>query len=186
MLHAFDLLEFNGEDYRTQPYQRRLVKLSTFLNQPDIAHIKVVETAIDSANKERMFRHLQTQKKEGVVFKRLDSPYTAGRPNSGGNQLKHKFYATCSAVVAKINEKRSVELCLLNGKGWISVGNITIPSNFDVPEVGTVIEVRYLYAFRESNALYQPVYLGPRQDVEQHECVLSQLKYKGTGDEDLT
>ena len=45
--------------------------------------------------------------------------------------------------------------------------------------------VRYLYAFRESNALYQPVYLGPRQDIEQHECVLSQLKYKGTGEEDL-
>ena len=44
---------------------------------------------------------------------------------------------------------------------------------------------RYLYAFRESNALYQPVYLGPRQDIEQHECVLSQLKYKGTGEEDL-
>ena len=185
-LHSFDLLEFNGEDYRTQPYQRRFEQLSTFLNEPDIAHIELVETAIDSANKERMFRHLQTEKKEGVVFKRLDAPYTAGRPNSGGNQLKHKFYATCSAVVAKINEKRSVELCLLNGKGWISVGNITIPSNFKIPEVGTVIEARYLYAFRESNALYQPVYLGPRQDVEQHECVLSQLKYKGTGDEDLT
>jgi bifunctional non-homologous end joining protein LigD len=41
-----------------------------------------------------------------------------------------------------------------------------------------VVEVRYLYAFKESNALYQPVYLGPRKDVEVHECVLSQLKYK--------
>jgi hypothetical protein len=36
-----------------------------------------------------------------------------------------------------------------------------------------------------SNALYQPVYLGARQDIEQHECVLSQLKYKGIGEEDL-
>ena len=35
-----------------------------------------------------------------------------------------------------------------------------------------------------SNALYQPVYLGARQDIEQHECVLSQLKYKAEyGDE---
>ena len=77
-----------------------------------------------------------------MVFKRLDAPYTPGRPNSGGNQLKHKFYATCSAVVAKINDKRSVELRLLNGQGWISVGNVTIPPNFKVPAVGAVIEVQ--------------------------------------------
>ena len=36
-----------------------------------------------------------------------------------------------------------------------------------------------------SNALYQPVYLGPRKDVEQNECVLSQLKYKSAAEEDL-
>jgi bifunctional non-homologous end joining protein LigD len=145
----------------------------------------LVQTATDPANKERMFRHLQSEKKEGVVFKRLDAPYTPGRPNSGGNQLKHKFYATLSAVVAQINDKRSVELRLLNGQGWISVGNVTIPPNFKVPAVGEVVEIRYLYAFRESNALYQPVHLGPRKDVEQHECVLSQLKYKGAGEEEL-
>src|SRR5690606_40593957 len=27
---------------------------------------------------------------EGIVFKRLDSTYEAGRPSSGGNALKHK------------------------------------------------------------------------------------------------
>jgi bifunctional non-homologous end joining protein LigD len=178
LLYAFDLLEWDGEDFRTKPYERRLVSLSTLLNRSDVTHIKFVETATDSANKERLFRHLQSEKKEGVVFKRLGAPYTPGRPNSGGNQLKHKFYATCSAVVSQINDKRSVELRLLNGKGWNPVGNVAIPVNFQVPEVGQVIEIRYLYAFRESNALYQPVYLGPRKDIEQHECVLSQLKYK--------
>ena len=65
------------------------------------------------------------------------------------------------------------------------MGNVTIPANFNVPAVGEVVECRFLYAFRESNALYQPVYLGPRKDVEQHECVMSQLKYKGEGEEDL-
>ena len=66
-----------------------------------LTHIELAETATDPANKERLFRHLQAEKKEGVVFKRLDAPYTPGRPNSGGNQLKHKFYATCSAVVCQ-------------------------------------------------------------------------------------
>jgi bifunctional non-homologous end joining protein LigD len=144
-----------------------------------------VQTATVPADKERLFRHLQAGKKEGAVFKRLDAPYTPGRPNSGGTQRKHKFYATCSAVVSKVNDKRSVELQLLNGKRWIPVGNVTIPANFNVPAVAEVVDVRFLYAFRESNALYQPVYLGPRKDVEQHECVLCQLKYKSTGEEDL-
>jgi bifunctional non-homologous end joining protein LigD len=115
----------------------------------------------------------------------LEAHYTPGRPNSGGTQLKHKFYATCSAVVSKANDKRSVELRLLDGKAWTPVGNVTIPPNFDVPAMAEVVEIRYLYAFRESNALYQPVYIGPRKDVEQHECILSQLKYKGTGEEDV-
>jgi bifunctional non-homologous end joining protein LigD len=186
VFHTFDLLEWDGEDCRTRPYQQRLVKLSDLINRPNLKYIKFVQTATDPANKERMFRHLQAERREGVVFKRLGAPYTAGRPNSGGNQLKHKFYATLSAVVSKINDKRSVELRLLNGQGWILVGNVTIPPNFKVPVVGEVVECRYLYAHKESNALYQPVYLGSRKDIEQHECVLSQLKYKGTGEEDLT
>jgi bifunctional non-homologous end joining protein LigD len=45
--------------------------------------------------------------------------------------------------------------------------------------VGDVVEVRYLYAFLESGALYQSIYLGLRRDVAQHDCVQSQLKFKG-------
>ena len=185
LFHAFDLLEWDGEDCRTKPYRRRLVLLSSLLILSNPKHIRWVQTATDSANKERLFRHLQSEKKEGVVFKRLEAPYTPGRPNSGGNQLKHKFYSTCSAVVSNLNEKRSVELRLLNAQGWVPSGNVTIPANFKVPAVGEVVECRYLYAHKESNALYQPVYLGPRQDIGQHECVLSQLKYKGQEEEDL-
>jgi bifunctional non-homologous end joining protein LigD len=175
---AFDLLDWHGEDLQPLHHQRRLVKLSNLVNRPGLRHIRLAETATDVANKERLFRHLQSEKTEGAVFKRLDALYTPGRPNSGGPQLKHKFYATCSAVVAKINDKRSVELRLLNGMGWNQVGNVTIPVNFQVPEVGQIVEIRYVYAFKESNALCQPVYLSPRKDIELHECVLSQLKYK--------
>ena len=107
VLYAFDLLEWNGEDYRTKPYQHRFVKLSHLVNRPDITHIEFVETRTDPTDKERLFRQLQAGKREGVVFKRLDAPYTPGRPNSGGTQLKHKFYTTCSAVVSKINDKRT-------------------------------------------------------------------------------
>ena len=38
--------------------------------------------------------------------------------------------------------------------------------------------MRYLYAYRESLALYQPVCLGPRDDVDPGEYLVSQLKFK--------
>ena len=115
--------------------------------------------------------------------RRTAAPYTPGRPNSGGAQLKYKFYATLSAVVAKVNPQRSVEIRLLDKDGWQPAGNVTIPANQKVPVVGAVVEIRYLHAYRESGCLYQPTYLGVRQDVEAHECVASQLKFK-SGDED--
>jgi bifunctional non-homologous end joining protein LigD len=178
VLYAFDLLEWDGEDYRPKPYQRRLVTLARLLDAPGVVHIELAETTTDPTNKERLFRLLRSEKREGIVLKRLDAPYTPGRPASGGPALKHKFYATLSAVVSKLNPQRSVELRLLNCTGWILIGNVTIPPNHPVPPVGSVVEVRYLYAFKESNALYQPVYLGQRKDIEQHECISAQLKFK--------
>ena len=57
-------------------------------------------------------------------------------------------------------------------------GNVTIPPNHKIPAVGELVEIRFLYAIPGSNALYQPVYLGPREDIVHEDCVLSQLKYK--------
>ena len=113
----------------------------------------------------RLLALLRQKNKEGIVFKKVNAPYVVGRPNSGGAQLKHKFYATCSALVANINVQRSVEIQLFNEVGLITAGNVTIPPNHAVPHVGQVIEVRYLYAFKESGRVYQPVYLGVRSDV---------------------
>jgi len=65
-----------------------------------------------------------------------------------------------------------------------AAGNVTIPPNHRVPGVGTIVEIRYLYAFRESGCLYQPTYLGPRSDVTERECAVVQLKYKSDHEED--
>jgi bifunctional non-homologous end joining protein LigD len=65
----------------------------------------------------------------------------------------------------------------------VAAGNVTIPTNQDIPRDGQVVEVRYLYAFEESGCLYQPVYLGVRSDVLPMECVVSQLKFKNDEDE---
>ncbi len=90
--------------------------------------------------------------------------------------LSGQFYATAS-VVTKINAKRSVAVAILAEERRVGVGNVTIPPNKDVPTVNSVIEVRYLYAY-PGGSLYQPTYIGVRDDVGVKDCVISQLKYK--------
>jgi bifunctional non-homologous end joining protein LigD len=180
--HAFDLLNLDGVDIRHWPYRERLAALMSLLFGIQQTVIKFAETAFTVEQKLALLEKLRQGNKEGIVFKLLSAPYTPGRPNSGGSQLKHKFYATLSAVVARINVQRSVSLRLLNHEGWIPVGNVTIPPNQRIPKVGAIVEIRYLYAFKDG-CLYQPIYQGVRNDVGQEECVVSQLKYKPEDEE---
>jgi len=178
-LFAFDLLELDGSDIKSMPYSQRLSHLEELgFNQS----ITVVETAKTSAQKQTLYDRLQAAGAEGIVFKRHSAPYSAGRPNSGGTQLKFKFYATASVIVSKINDKRSVGMALLAGENQaaterVFVGNVTIPPNKEVPAVNSIIEVRYLYAYK-GGSLYQPTYLGVRDDISFGDCLTSQLKYK--------
>jgi bifunctional non-homologous end joining protein LigD len=183
-LHAFDLLSRNGDDLRGQSYRHRYYGALLTLLGGVRSSISVVDCWTDSLDKASWLRLLKEQKAEGVVFKLWNAPYTPGRPNSGGSQLKYKFVATLSAVVAKLNQQRSVALRLLNHEGWQPVGNVTIPPNHPVPNVGSVVEIRYLYAYPDGS-LYQPVYLGQRSDVAVEECVVSQLKFKRDEDEEV-
>jgi bifunctional non-homologous end joining protein LigD len=187
-LHVFDMLTLNGEDLRPLAYKDRYLSLmnlmAAYKSHHLVHHIQLVPYVSKPKEKAKLFEDLKRQNKEGIVFKRLDASYTAGRPNSGGSQFKHKFYATVSAVVSKVNQQRSVEIRLMNSEGWVPAGNVTIPANFDVPQVGSVVEIRYLYAFRESGCLYQPTYLGERDDVAVGDCKATQLKYKAGEDDE--
>jgi ATP-dependent DNA ligase len=70
-------------------------------------------------------------------------------------------------------------------KLWVFAGNCTIPANHEVPPVGAVCEIKYLYARKATGALYQPVFLSVRDDVDWRDCSVAQLKYKA-GDNDDT
>jgi bifunctional non-homologous end joining protein LigD len=181
---AFDLLESACVDLRTQPYNNRLLALNGMIPADGSHPIHSVETAVKAASKRKLLARLKEQRREGVVFKRLDAPYTPGRPASGGTQLKCKFYATASCIVAGSNgTRRSVRLELLDGSKRIDVGNVTIPPKQPIPKAGDIIEARYLYAYR-GGALYQPVYLGKRDDLSPAACAIAQLKYKGEADDE--
>ena len=176
-LHAFDLLEMNGNDLRQRRYLDRDSGLLTLI-PPNHPALRWVNTAVDPADKLETFEELRHEGREGVVFKNLNAPFSAGRPNSGGSQLKFKFVESASFIVTGHNDKRSVTLGLYDGDSLVPAGNVTIPPNHAIPNVGEVVETRYLYAHRQSGAIYQPVYLGPRTDIPAAECCVDQLKYK--------
>lgn len=177
-LHVFDLLEIGGQDFRGKTYVERWHKLSQMTFG---ASIKIVPLAIGYDAKKKMYDQMVAGKKEGVVFKRLASLYTPGRPASGGDMLKFKFVSTCSVRVKKGRvDKRSIGMEILNGDKWEFIGNCTIPPNKEVPVSG-VAEIRYLYAYK-GGSLYQPFYIGLRDDVDEDECLISQIKYKAEED----
>lgn len=180
---AFDILSCDGEDLRSVGYRQRLAALMNLLASGQQRQILFAKTAWKTSENDELFTTLREQKKEGIVFKRTDASYVAGRPASKGTQLKHKFYATLSAVVGAINSKRSIQIQLLGDWGFVSAGNVTIPANHEVPKVNQVVEVRYLYAFPESGCVYQPLYLGVRCDVQIPECSRKQLKFKANEEE---
>lgn len=183
-LYVFDLLEIGNRDIRAEPFSQRLAQLENLASRGGPAvfpkgAIVVAETAKTTEEKAMLYARVQESGGEGVVFKQHTAPYTAGRPNSGGTQLKFKFYATASVIVTKINEKQSVGMAALDGDELVAIGNVTIPPNKEIPNLNAIVEVRYLYAYKDGN-LYQPTYIGVRDDISLEECVMAQLKYKAT------
>lgn len=179
VLHAFDVLEIDGKDLRQIPYRERLVELLNLIAKGHQRQLRFVETRFGSIAKRGLMRRLEQERAEGIVFKELEAPYNPGRPASGGTQFKHKFVETASVLVTAVNtKKRSVSLGLYDGDEIVEAGNVAIPPDQPVPSPGSIVEVRYLYAMPGSNALFQPVCLGTRDDLSPAECTLSQLKHK--------
>lgn len=181
-LHVFDLLEFAGQNLRGLPFIQRYMMLEEALKAHVGGALKLVPLAITEEEKRSLYRELRARDAEGIVFKRLDATYSEGRPASGGDQIKVKFYETLTALVLSISEgKRSVQLGLYPGgdssKEPIFVGNVTIPSNKSVPTPGALAEIRYLYAYPNGGSLFQPTYLTERTDLRREACSDAQLKY---------
>jgi DNA ligase 1 len=82
MLRAYDLLIESGEDLRPLPFAERRKRLERFvvtLNQPRIDLSPLVPFT-NAAELEDLRRHPPTREIEGLMLKRWDTPYLAGRP----------------------------------------------------------------------------------------------------------
>jgi bifunctional non-homologous end joining protein LigD len=73
---AFDLLEVNGEDLRRQPIEERKGLLSKLLKGQQMS---IVLNEVYEESGEIVFREACKLGCEGIVSKRLGSPYRSGR-----------------------------------------------------------------------------------------------------------
>lgn len=185
IMFVFDLHVHQGKSICVLPWIQRMHLAEAVL--AGCSHIKTVPVAVSQKEKRSLWNKVKAAHGEGIVFKRINSIVTAGRPNSGGDWLKFKFTDSASCCVMAINVgKRSVQIGLFvqgDSAPLIPVGNVTIPPNHDVPATGDIVEVEYLYAYK-GGSLFQPVYHGKRMDLDIAACIIGQLKYKPEGLED--
>jgi bifunctional non-homologous end joining protein LigD len=157
-------------------YAERLRRLNSVIS--NLQHIKCIHTSHGKKDKTLLLRRLKAQNAEGIVFKQLDAHYTPGRPASGGSQVKFKFYATASVIAGPVNKgKRSVSMFILDNGVQTDIGNVTVYPNQSIPKPGDILEVKYLYAYKDGS-LFQPVLLSFRDDIDKSACDIKQLKYK--------
>ena len=162
----FDLLEWNGQDLRPLSYEERLARLQALLPEP-VGPVEVCETARGRAAKQALADRVRAEGGEGVVFKRADAPWAAGRPASRGSQRKWKYVQSATLVAGHPTPgKRSVAVFAAGPTGErVAVGKVTVPPNHPVPAPDTVVEVGYLYRMPgQGGCLFQPTYKGARAD----------------------
>ena len=142
--------------------------------------VRVLESATTTKQKRALYERLQQNSAEGIVFKRKDAPYTAGR---GATQLKCKFISSADVVIVE-NAGNAYRMQVFHeGKpfdvGKVFSGTTNESRAFIDAALGKgkrlVAEVRYLYATDDSQ-LFQPIFVRVRSDKPKKDCLLAQLK----------
>ena len=179
---AFDCLSFNGASVTELPYSTRY-QMTEAICMAIGGPFQLVPLAETVEEMKAMHERETLARGEGVVFKKLGASYKVGRPSSGGDQLKWKFWASATCrVMALGRTTRSVTVGCLRAGELVTVGDVTVYPNQDMADFqpGALVEVKYLYYFA-TGSIYQPVLLGVRDDKDQPDEVAS-LKLKGEGD----
>jgi len=182
VFHAFDLLSLGEKNLTALPFAERYAILQKAIGVlPKTEYVQVVPLITGTKAKLAFIEALEAQGAEGFVMKRLDAPYEEGDGHQ--TQWKHQFRAqSCFIVGQKNGAKDSVQIFARNPDGSNQdLGNVTVRTT--IPKPGTIIEVEYLYRHAGANGkLHQPVYKGPRDDVEADDCRIEKIKVKGTAE----
>jgi len=98
-MFVFDILYLNGEDILSKPFvERRKILEHVFSKGEKIVPSKLIITD-DSKVAEMFFDESISSGLEGVIFKRLDAPYSAGARNFNWIKLKRSYKGELSDTV---------------------------------------------------------------------------------------
>lgn len=175
---VFDILAFQGKNYRTVTYRDRRQLLETIFSRIFLRNIELGRVARTQDEKTTLIYQVRAALGEGVVFKDIASLSTVGR---SWHWVKYKFYSTCEAVIDEMyrdGKPEGVSLKMLLDGEWIDVGGCKIPSRYQdefTIVAGDVIEVRYLHASKDRK-LIEPVFISKRNDKTPDECTWDQVE----------
>ena len=185
VLHAFDLLEVNGDNLRRLGYDDRHEKLVDLARSIPTGALRVILLVKGRKAKFAFRNELRARGAEGFILKRLDAPYTPGDTHEA--QFKCQFRALGTFLVGERNGlKNSVQISVYRPDGTLrDMGNMTVPGKADIPAKGSVVEVEYLYCHTGATGkLHQPVMKGIRDDADPSDCLEAKLKIRAdAGDE---
>jgi bifunctional non-homologous end joining protein LigD len=179
----FDVLVIGSEDVSRSGYVERWERLDGDI-EPGLVGPTAVLPFAAGKDKRKLLESLRKARAEGIVFKSKKAPYSAGRPASGGTQLKHKFVKTADVVIVE-NAGNAYRMVVYDANETFDVGKVfagtTNSSRKDLDAQlargeTPVAEVKYLYATADDQ-LYQPVFVRTRDDKEPDECLRAQLTH---------
>ena len=160
----FDCLMLYGNYLGEKSFQERLKQLESFLGSQEMrVRQALAPTAKGKIQKQKMVEEARAQNWEGVILRNNSSGYLAGARSK--DVLKFKFWDSATCRVLGVNDKRSVQLGLLQHGLLVNVGNCTVPANQIIPSVDTLVEVRYLYV-HDGGSLFQPTLICVRSDKD--------------------
>jgi hypothetical protein len=179
-LWLFDLAAAAEQVAADTPFRLRHAALVAVVGAlaPDPDAVGVVGIATGPQAKRTLLADAEAGRKEGVMFRAADAPYTVGRSSA---LLRHKLVKTLDAVVVETGRggKQTAVLGVHDHDGTlVRIGNVTTIGKGGAAgiTVGQVVEVAFLYVVDpEHPVLYQPRILAVRTDKTPAECSVDQL-----------
>jgi bifunctional non-homologous end joining protein LigD len=173
---AFDLVATEADPHGQRGCHDRWLALQQLLRAAPSPYWVSVAIATTPEGARELDKEVRARGGEGLVGKLKSAPYT---PGVGEDQFKFPYLDRATVYVESHDGgKRSVHIAALGADGQpVSLKKVTIPTNYDIPPVGAIVDVEYLYAYT-SGGLAQPRYKGIRNDRRLEHCVVSQLKFK--------
>src|SRR5205809_2915908 len=181
LLYAFDLLAFAGYDLRPLPLERRKAVLEPIV--PAVGPIKYLEHF--ATDGEALYAQVVTLGLEGIVAKKADAPYRAGR---SPNWLKIRADRTDDFAVVGFTRPKGSR----SGFGALDLGAYRDGKLVYAGRVGsgfTAAQLNDVSAALEQGIRPRPAFAGPAPQDPGHSWVeptlVAEVRYKEWTDEGL-